>query len=61
LIVAAISWIVFRPLVGVALLLAAAAILFGLRQLHRRLHPPTPAAAMTQMGRAAAKPRRRLR
>ncbi|HEX3916625.1 MAG TPA: hypothetical protein VHW60_04745 [Caulobacteraceae bacterium] len=47
---AAISWIVFRPLVGVALLLAAAAILFGLRQLHRRLHPPTPAAVVAQGG-----------
>ncbi len=42
LIVAAVSWIVFRPVVGIGLLVAAALLLFGLRWAHRAMHPPAP-------------------
>jgi len=39
LVVIAISWIVFRPLLGIGLLVAAAALLYGLQRLHRSRHP----------------------
>jgi hypothetical protein len=45
LIVAAISWIVFRPLVGIGLLVAAAVLLAALHWAHRALHPRAPAPA----------------
>jgi hypothetical protein len=37
--VVAISWIVFRPLLGIGLLVAAAALLYGLQRLHASRHP----------------------
>jgi len=39
LVVIAIAWIVFRPLLGIGLLVAAAALLYGLGRLHRRRNP----------------------
>jgi hypothetical protein len=39
LVVIAISWIVFRPLLGIGLLVLAAALLYGLRRLHQSRHP----------------------
>jgi hypothetical protein len=45
LIVVGISWIVFRPLLGIGLLVAAAALLFGLRWMHGRMHPAQPRTA----------------
>jgi len=39
LVVIAIAWIVFRPLLGFGLLVAAAALLYGLGRLHRSRHP----------------------
>jgi hypothetical protein len=43
LIVIALAWIAFRPVVGVGLLVVAAAILFGLHRLHQMRHPvPAP-------------------
>lgn len=45
LIVVAVSWIAFRPLLGIGLLAGAAVLLFVLRRAHRTLHPPTPRPA----------------
>jgi hypothetical protein len=39
LVVIAIAWIAFRPLLGIGLLVAAAALLYGLGRLHRSRHP----------------------
>jgi hypothetical protein len=44
LVVIAISWIAFRPLVGVGLLVAAAVVLWALRSLHQSRHPAAAAA-----------------
>jgi hypothetical protein len=43
LVVIALSWIVFRPLVGVGLLVAAVALLIALRWAHSKAHPAAPA------------------
>jgi hypothetical protein len=45
LVVIAISWIVFRPLVGIGLIIVAAALLYGLARLHRSRHPAVAAPA----------------
>jgi hypothetical protein len=42
LVVVALSWIVFRPVVGIGLLVAAIALLAGLRWLHAKAHPAAP-------------------
>jgi hypothetical protein len=44
LVVVAISWIVFRPLIGIGLLVAAAGLLYALVRLHRARHPVVAAA-----------------
>jgi hypothetical protein len=42
LVVVALSWIVFRPVVGIGLLVLAAALLLGLRWMHSKAHPAAP-------------------
>jgi hypothetical protein len=44
LVVVAVSWIAFRPLIGVGLLVVAAGALYGLHRLHRARHPVVAAA-----------------
>jgi len=43
--VVALSWIVFRPLVGIGLLVAAGALLYGLHRWHQKQHPVAAAGA----------------
>ena len=45
LVVVALSWIVFRPVVGIGLLVAAVALLAGLRWIHGKAHPAAPSPA----------------
>jgi Flp pilus assembly protein TadB len=45
LVVIAVAWIGFRPLIGVGLLVLAALLLYGLSRLHRSRHPAAPATA----------------
>ena len=45
LIVIALSWIAFRPFIGIGLLVVAAALLYGLRRWHHASHPPAEAMA----------------
>ena len=45
LVVVAISWITFRPVLGVGLLVAAAVLMYGLHRWHRAQHPVAPALA----------------
>jgi uncharacterized membrane protein required for colicin V production len=40
LVVIALSWIAFRPLLGVGLLVVAAGLLYALRRWHHSAHPP---------------------
>ncbi|HEY1750892.1 MAG TPA: TMEM43 family protein [Caulobacteraceae bacterium] len=45
LVVVALAWIAFRPLIGIALLVVGAGLFFGLHRLHQMRHPAPVAAA----------------
>ncbi|HEY5338119.1 MAG TPA: TMEM43 family protein [Rhizomicrobium sp.] len=45
LIVIALSWVAFRPLIGIGLLVVAGGLLYGLRRWHHANHPPELAKA----------------